>query len=540
MNNEIRKIVSGYISEGDYEKALSLLMNLPLDDDTDKALLESCKKEFASTCTTAITEAVKSKDKQKAESILASYKKLIGEDANTTLFQTLADGIEQADTPKQAEPAQAKTSINLTGIFENCAPDQKFLRSKVMWGAYALLAVIAIVCGCTCEPNVVLCIASVIMAIALAIPTIRSDNNRFKAIGLILLLIPIIATIALYGGGISNLNIRIAQSKLSFPTIPWIASFVYIFVYNLMLDKMTWTFRIITSLLLLTILNPEWYGMIVPFGVWQFEIHEGPYHTATGIHYYDFRRDSNDWITVSLLFTLAIYYCSMIGFRTVCDKIKHHKKKIGIAAASIVGLLIIIVVVMNIKESHDRKIAHQQAIEQARQDSIQAVERARIAAIEKARQDSIAAVQRREQARRDSIDYAEHAGFVKKYANVGLIITKLKMTSGTNSNGVPTKGIEYTIFNPTHKTIKYVIADIQAVNKFNDRISYNQRCRGMGPIDSHDYGSWDFNDVFDDKNNVIDDLLVSFQVVYTNGSSKTIRWKDAYVSDFKSSWFNGR
>ena len=47
MNEEIRKIVNGYISDGDYEKALSLLTNLPLEDDADKTLLESCKYSFA-------------------------------------------------------------------------------------------------------------------------------------------------------------------------------------------------------------------------------------------------------------------------------------------------------------------------------------------------------------------------------------------------------------------------------------------------------------------------------------------------------------
>ena len=311
-----------------------------------------------------------------------------------------------------------------------------------------------------------------------------------------------------------------------------------------MISGKSWTFRVITSLLLLTILNPEWYGMIVPGGVQKF--HET-------LYYYDFNPSSNSWIVLSLLATLGIYFFSIVGvklskvwqfFNKVWYFINQNKKKIGISAASIVGLFIIIIVVMNIKESYDRKIAKQQAIEQARLDSIQAAENTRIAAIErareKARQDSIAAVRRREQARRDSIDYAEHAGFVSKYANIGLIISNIEMTRGTNSDGVATKGIKFTVFNPTHKTIKYVIVNVHAVNQFNDRVSYNERLRGMGPIASHEYGSWDFNDVFTDKNDIIDDLNVSIQVEYTNGSTKTVRLKDACVSDFKTSWFNGR
>ena len=39
MNEEIRKIVSGYIDDGDYEKALSLLTNLPLEDEQDKLFM---------------------------------------------------------------------------------------------------------------------------------------------------------------------------------------------------------------------------------------------------------------------------------------------------------------------------------------------------------------------------------------------------------------------------------------------------------------------------------------------------------------------
>lgn len=540
MNEEIRKIVSGYISEGDYEKALSLLTNLPLEDDADKALLESCKKDFASSCTTAITEAVKAKDKQKAKSILSSYKKLIGEDANTTLFQTLVDSIQKEETLKQTETLHSKSSISLSDLFENCAPDKNFLRSKVMCGAYALLAIIAIVCGSLCEPSTTLCLSSVFVSISLAIPVLKSSNRRFKPIGLVLLLIPIITTIALYGGGIDNLNINVARSKLSFPTIPWLTSFIFIVVYNIVLNDKSWTYRIVESLLLYTIFNPEWYGMIVPLGVWEYEVHEGPYHIATGIHYYDFRWDSNELITISLLFTLFIYYCSLIGFKTIWNKIKQYKKIIGIVAGTLIGLLIIFVIIKNIKDAHDQKVAHRQAIEKAHRDSIQAVEQARISAIEQARKDSIAAVRKQEQARRDSIDYAEHGGFVSKYANIGLIISNLEMTRGQNSDGVSTKGIKFTVFNPTHKTIKYVIVNVHAVNKFNDRVSYNESCRGMGPIDPHEYGSWDFNDVFTDKNDIIDDLSVSFQVEYTNGSSKTIRWKDAYVSDFKTLWFNGR
>lgn len=183
--------------------------------------------------------------------------------------------------------------------------------------------------------------------------------------------------------------------------------------------------------------------------------------------------------------------------------------------------------------------ARQNAIIKAREDSIAAVKKAeadRIAAIKKAREDSIAAI---EQARQDSIDAIEHAAFVSKYANIGLIITDVAMTRGRDKDGDSTKGINFSIFNPTNKSIKYVICSMVAVNGVGDVMSYEKNCRGIGPVGAHETGTWQFDDVFYDKNDVIDDLKVSFRVIYTNGSSKNVKLRDAEVSpyDFEYEWF---
>lgn len=183
--------------------------------------------------------------------------------------------------------------------------------------------------------------------------------------------------------------------------------------------------------------------------------------------------------------------------------------------------------------------ARQNAIIKAREDSIAAVKKAeadRIAAIKKAREDSIAAI---EQARQDSIDAIEHAAFVNKYANIGLIITDVTMTRGRDNDGDITKGVKFSIFNPTKKTIKYVICSMVAINGVGDVMSYEKNCRGIGPVEPHDYATWNFDDIFYDKNDVIDDLKGSFRVIYTNGSSKNVRLKDAWVNsyDFEDYWF---
>ena len=221
-------------------------------------------------------------------------------------------------------------------------------------------------------------------------------------------------------------------------------------------------------------------------------------------------------------------------------------------------VLIIIWGVGNYKENKEKKryMAEQQAYE----DSVAAAERAyndpvavakraeaaRRAAIEKAKRDSIAAI---EKARRDSIEAverarkeaeerAEHIAFAKKYSKLGLMIREVEMTRGKDRDGDNTKGIKFEIFNPTNKTIKYVVAYVSGINGVGDVTTGQKGCRGIGPIEPYGGGSWDFDDVLYDKNDIIVDLRVSFQVIYKNGTSKTVRVKDAlYKGWFDANWF---
>lgn len=212
---------------------------------------------------------------------------------------------------------------------------------------------------------------------------------------------------------------------------------------------------------------------------------------------------------------------------------------------AVIALLVVVIECQRRKVLAEEEAARQAAIEAAYNDSIEAIEYAkqakidaekrRLAAIAQARRDSIRAVER---ARKDSIERAEHAAFAKKYSNIGLIITKVEMTRGKDKDGDLTKGLSFRIFNPTKKKIKYVVASMVAINAVDDVMSYERTCQGIGPVDSYDYGSWSFDDVFYDKNDVIDDLRVSFRVIYTNGTSKTVKVKDAlYKGHFHYSWF---
>lgn len=539
MNENIREIVNVYIKDNDYEKALSLLKNLPLDEELDKELFQQCTTEFTVSCTSAITDAVKANNKEKAERILASYLKLVGEDTNSMLFRTLVDNIKREEEHNAKKTTNVKLSVGFSSFFENCSPPKSFTESRYLLFTYISLALVSVISGFVCKTSLTTyCIASVVVAISLAIPVINSVNNSFKPVGLILLIIPVI-------GVLVNSNDLPDRSGCS--TLNWLLSFLFIIVYNTIIPSKSWAFRSMVSLILFTLLNPLWYGMDFTPGVE--EVDEGAWP------YLRFSSKANLWIVFSTLTTLVIYFYSLIGFSKLWSKIKHirdlilselwsgirlYKKKIAIILGSMIAVGVICSVISEIKDRHDYEVAMQEAREAARQDSIKAVEKARLAAIKQARKDSIAAVKRREKARRDSIDYVQHADFVSKYANVGLIISELQMTRGKDDNGIGTKGIKLTVFNPTHKTIKYVIVNLHAVNIFNDRVSIDERCRGIGPVESHGFGAWNFDDVFTDKNDIIDDLVVYLQVVYTNGSSKTIRWKDAYVGNFKASWFYGR
>lgn len=123
-----------------------------------------------------------------------------------------------------------------------------------------------------------------------------------------------------------------------------------------------------------------------------------------------------------------------------------------------------------------------------------------------------------------------------KYEKVGLVITDVDVSHGTNRYGESTTGLKFEIFNPTKKTIKYVIAIVQGINKFEDPVTQRTKLRGMGPIDPYSSGSWDFSDAFDDKNGIIDDLRGSFQVIYTDGSSRTVSLSAGYAdSNFSPS-----
>ena len=266
------------------------------------------------------------------------------------------------------------------------------------------------------------------------------------------------------------------------------------------------------------------------------------------MNYYIFKDADCYWIFLIIAFWFASHLIYSIltgqsfrqsvvsvlkGWTTIFHVAKRYKK----ICYAIVGAFVVFIIGYNIKHYYDQRQAAIAWEQKQIQDSIANVKRQeqeRKNAIIRAERERIAAI---EQAKRDSIDKVEHQWFVKKYAKIGIIFTNIEITRGTNDNGTSIKGIKCRIFNPTNKTIKYVIAHCYPINGVGDAMGYPQNCRGIGPVAPHDFGEWTFDDVFEDRNDVIDDISAYFTIVYSNGSSKDVKWKSAYVDDFKTSWF---
>ena len=112
------------------------------------------------------------------------------------------------------------------------------------------------------------------------------------------------------------------------------------------------------------------------------------------------------------------------------------------------------------------------------------------------------------------------------------------MISEISKEGEDTKGIRFSVINPSPKTIKYVVAYVTGINRVGDKCTYQKQCRGIGPITQFESGVFSFDDVFVDRNGIIDDLSVSFRVIYKDGTSKNVKLNEALRSNgFTEDWW---
>lgn len=570
--DEIKMIVERYLADKDYEKALSLLKNLPNKDGEYSSLMEACEKGFVEDCTARIAHFAQIKDKESAEEVVEKYISLIGQDTNVTLWRALIDNLTITPQTPTVSPATRTSSWenNIREFITDCKIDseaQRTLQAKWMKGVMAGLIGVTFFLGVI--PNFLfkyfMCLSVVSIAVILMIVALKTKGVLPKLAASVLVFVPTLKCILNYLFNESmtvhnNISCFFGDRILEDVLTVYFYSFGFVALYNLLLPKIIGIKkRLICSLLLLTLFNPLFWGLEMTGGV--FLLYQKHYSfTIPDSYYYSFDGTHKFFIFIAAIASYLILYRTLIGGKWDIDKIRllmvrmfnafksymkelltfvRKNRKPIMIAVSVVALLVIGIFVNSYHNKMMQEEADRQAaITKAYNDSIAAVKQAekdRLAAIAQAKRDSIAAI---EQARQDSIARVEHAKFAKKYSNIGLIITKVKMTRGRDKDDEVTKGIEFTIFNPTKKKIKYVVASMVAINSVGDVMSYQRNCRGIGPVDSYDYGSWSFDEVFYDKNDVIDDLRVYFRVIYTNGTSKTVKVKDAFYSgDFEYSWF---
>lgn len=370
----------------------------------------------------------------------------------------------------------------------------------------------------------------------------KSNNKILVCIMAVLMVLPIVGLFHItdylnVSKGVRLKEIEALMNKAFF------VSFLYTFVsFLLMPHNGKATYKLIKVLALATILNPVFYGLYLTGGIVESSHYDyvSFFSLNRTIGLYGIIFFAAFWFASHLIYSILTgqsfrqaVVSVLKGWTTIFQVAKRYKK----ICYAVVGAFVVFIIGYNIKHYYDQRQAAIVWEQKQIQDSIANVKRQeqeRKNAIIRAERERIAAI---EQAKRDSIDKVEHQWFVKKYAKIGIIFTNLEITRGTNNDGTPIKGIKCRFFNPTNKTIKYVIAHCYPINGVGDVMGYPQNYRGIGPIASHDFGEFTFDDVFEDRNDVIDDIGAYFTIVYSNGSSKDVKWKNAYVDDFKTSWF---
>ncbi|WP_244939817.1 energy transducer TonB [Kaistella daneshvariae] len=107
----------------------------------------------------------------------------------------------------------------------------------------------------------------------------------------------------------------------------------------------------------------------------------------------------------------------------------------------------------------------------------------------------------------------------------GLGFVKYNATSGYSSTGA-----SFKIFNPSKKTIKYIWFTVAGENPVEDLVklsngNYYTTLKGIGPIESYGFGSWEFEHVW--FTDIIEYLRISnIKIQYMDGSVRTVKYNE--------------
>lgn len=127
---------------------------------------------------------------------------------------------------------------------------------------------------------------------------------------------------------------------------------------------------------------------------------------------------------------------------------------------------------------------------------------------------------------------------VKYWIQTGLVVKDIHMMSGNDRDGETTKGVYLSFFNPTYKTIKYIVINARPLNAVGDFMGGVRVHRGIGPISPQESGTLSTDELFYDPNDVIRKLAYTIEVLYDDGSRKRIEPDKAMSTlGFNEQWW---
>lgn len=120
----------------------------------------------------------------------------------------------------------------------------------------------------------------------------------------------------------------------------------------------------------------------------------------------------------------------------------------------------------------------------------------------------------------------------------GIGFIKYNATSGYSSTGA-----SFKIFNPSKKTIKYIWFTVAGENAVEDLVklpggNYYTTLKGIGPIESYGFGSWEFDHVW--FTDIVEYLRLStIKIQYMDGSVRTVKYNEnMYIGEKALDHFN--
>lgn len=121
-----------------------------------------------------------------------------------------------------------------------------------------------------------------------------------------------------------------------------------------------------------------------------------------------------------------------------------------------------------------------------------------------------------------------HLNYIRGYEKYGIALVKANAYEEYSLTGA-----RFKILNTSKKTIKYITFNFFGENPVEDRVGKNMIRKGIGPVESYAYGSWDFDSVW--LTDTVEYLnLISIQIQYMDGKIKTIPYnKNLWIDENK-------